>query len=127
MDTKPLLYGLIGFFIGGLTVAVAATTFDKPADRQVANGAVSMDHGTELLRTKTGDDFDEAFIAEMITHHQSAVDMAKLAADKAKHDELKQLSNDITATQKKEIDQMRQWQNDWGYDAAIKSHGGTGH
>ena len=30
MQTKPLLYGLIGFFIGGFIVAVAATTFDKP-------------------------------------------------------------------------------------------------
>lgn len=31
METKPLLYGLIGFFLGGLLVSVAATTFDKPA------------------------------------------------------------------------------------------------
>jgi len=30
MDTKTLLAGLIGFFIGGLLVSVAATTFDKP-------------------------------------------------------------------------------------------------
>lgn len=30
METKPLLYGLIGFFIGGLLVSVAANTFDKP-------------------------------------------------------------------------------------------------
>lgn len=29
METKPLLYGLIGFFIGGLLVAIAASTFDK--------------------------------------------------------------------------------------------------
>lgn len=31
MDTKPLIYGLIGFFIGGLLVSVAATTFEKDA------------------------------------------------------------------------------------------------
>ena len=30
METKPLLYGLIGFFIGGLLVSIAATTLDKP-------------------------------------------------------------------------------------------------
>ncbi len=29
MDTKALLYGLIGFFIGGLLVSVAANTFEK--------------------------------------------------------------------------------------------------
>lgn len=31
METKPLLYGVIGFILGGLLVSVAATTFDKPA------------------------------------------------------------------------------------------------
>jgi hypothetical protein len=29
MDTKSLLYGLIGFFIGGLLVSIAATTFEN--------------------------------------------------------------------------------------------------
>ena len=32
METKPLLYGLIGFFLGGLLVSVAATTFERPVD-----------------------------------------------------------------------------------------------
>jgi len=31
MDTKALLYGIIGFILGGLLVSIAATTFDKPA------------------------------------------------------------------------------------------------
>lgn len=30
METKPLLYGIIGFLLGGLLVSIAATTFDKP-------------------------------------------------------------------------------------------------
>lgn len=29
MKTKELLYGLIGFFIGGLLVAIAANTFNN--------------------------------------------------------------------------------------------------
>jgi hypothetical protein len=29
METKELLYGLIGFFLGGLLVAIAATTFNN--------------------------------------------------------------------------------------------------
>lgn len=32
METKSLLYGLVGFFLGGLLVSIAATTFDKPVD-----------------------------------------------------------------------------------------------
>lgn len=30
METRVLLAGLIGFFIGGLLVSIAATTFEKP-------------------------------------------------------------------------------------------------
>lgn len=30
MDTKALLYGIVGFILGGLLVSIAATTFDKP-------------------------------------------------------------------------------------------------
>ncbi|MNR62215.1 hypothetical protein D3C85_1841670 [compost metagenome] len=29
MEIKPLLYGLIGFFLGGLLVSIAAHTFNK--------------------------------------------------------------------------------------------------
>jgi hypothetical protein len=31
METKPLLYGIIGFILGALLVSIAATTFDKPS------------------------------------------------------------------------------------------------
>jgi uncharacterized protein (DUF305 family) len=54
--------------------------------------------------------------ASMIEHHQSAVDMAKLSADQAEHEEIKQLSEQIIEAQEREIAQMRQWQQDWGYD-----------
>jgi uncharacterized protein (DUF305 family) len=122
MQTKPLLYGLIGFFIGGLLVAVAAATFDKPKE-QAANSSqlseMSMSDMTASLKNKTGDEYDRAFINYMIDHHQSAVDMANLSAENAKHDEIRQLSNDIVAAQEKEISRMHQWQMDWGYSATM--------
>ncbi len=118
MQTKPLLYGLIGFFIGGLLVSVAATTFDKSNHSTSDNSSMSsmsMDEMTVELKDKTGDDYDKAFIASMIAHHEGAVEMAELSAQNAKHSEIKQLSNDIIAAQEKEIVQMKQWQMDWGY------------
>lgn len=54
----------------------------------------------------------------MIAHHQSAVDMAKLSASRAKHDEIKTLSNDIIAAQEKEISEMKMWQTDWNYTSS---------
>lgn len=111
METKPLLYGLIGFFIGGLLVAVAANTFDK-AELQDSS---SMKNMTQSLQQKQGDAYDQTFIANMIEHHQAAVDMAQLSAKNAKHHEIKQLSSDIINAQEKEIATMKHWQAQWGY------------
>ena len=119
MQTKPLLYGLVGFFVGGFIVSVAATTFDKPNEQASTDTSMTaiMQMSTESLKGKMGDEFDKAFVAETIAHHQGAIDMAKLSLENAKHDEVKQLSRDIIAAQEKEIAQMNQWQKDWGYAA----------
>lgn len=125
METKSLFYGLIGFFIGGLLVSVAATTFDKPqpSTDSVNNSAMTMHDMTNDLQQKSGDAFDEAFIGYMIEHHQSAVDMAELAEARAKHPEIKQLSAEIIAAQQQEIESMRDWRRDWGYQEVTEVHG----
>lgn len=129
METKSLLYGLIGFFIGGLIVSVAATTFNKPEGSVNSNATtmseMSMSEMTAGLANKKGDDFDKEFITDMIAHHEGAIAMARLSPENAKHEEIKQLSSEIISAQEKEIEQMRQWQKDWGYPAA--SHSNSGH
>lgn len=117
MDTKSLLIGLSSFISGALLVSIAATTFDKP---QAENNSDSMSAMVDSLEGKDGDDFDQAFIAEMITHHEGAIDMARLAKDNAKHKEIKQLSEAIISAQENEISEMQKWQKDWGYDAQEK-------
>lgn len=132
MQTKPLLYGLIGFFLGGLLVAIAATTFNKPdqenaSDTNTSMSSMSMDAMTDDLKNITGDEFDKAFISSMIAHHEGAVEMAKLSAKNAKHEEIKSLSNDIISAQEKEITEMKQWQMDWGYSSMMMDHGSMSH
>lgn len=132
MQTKPLLYGLIGFFLGGLLVAIAATTFNKPVQDNTMStntsmSSMSMDDMTTELKDKTGDEFDKSFIESMIAHHEGAVDMAELSANNAKHDEIKTLSNDIITAQEKEIATMKQWQMDWGYSSTPMDHSPMGH
>lgn len=117
METKPLLYGLIGFFIGGLLVSIAATTFDKPtleATRD-AGHSITMDDMSASLKGKTGDDYDKEFLNGMIAHHEGALAMAQQSAASAKHQELKDLSKSIVIAQEQEIKIMKQWQQDWGY------------
>ena len=62
----------------------------------------------------SGDAFDKEFISEMIVHHQGAITMAKLAAAQAKHQEVKDLANNIISAQTNEITQMQAWQKSWG-------------
>src|ERR1044072_9693453 len=110
METKPLVFGIVGFLIGGLVVSVAGTQL---ATTETKDGSkMSMSQMTDDLRGRTGDDFDKAFISSMIEHHQGAIDMAKLAKKNAKHDEVKDMSDDIVATQSAEIDMMKKWQNE---------------
>lgn len=123
METKSLLFGLIGFFLGGLVVSVAATTFDKP--NTTSDTSMTMDQMVDSLKDKRGDEFDKAFIAGMIAHHQGAVEMAKIAENNARHDEIKKMSRAIISTQNDEIEQMMQWQNEWGYSSHNSM--GTGH
>lgn len=114
METKTLLAAIISFMLGGLVVATAAATINKP---EVAknNDHTTMANMAARLSTKTGDDYDAAFLAGMIEHHQDAVDMTKQSAANAKHQELKTLSTGILIAQQKEIDLMKQWQKAWGY------------
>lgn len=62
-----------------------------------------------------GDYYDKAFIANMIIHHEGAVNMAEVALAGAKRQEIKDMAIDIISAQTGEITQMQQWQKDWGY------------
>lgn len=122
METKSLAYGIIGFLLGGLVVSLAASQ-PRTGTGTMNNSEMTMSMMTDDLKNKTGDDFDEAFITSMIMHHEGAIDMAKLAEKNAKHDEIKQLANDILSAQSKEIDMMQTWQTDWGYkNTPMMSH-----
>jgi uncharacterized protein (DUF305 family) len=117
MDTKILLTGIISFIAGALLVSTAATTFDKKETESIA-----MDAMVQSLKGKTGEDFDEEFIAQMILHHEGAIEMAKLSNNRAKHNEIKKLSNDILSAQSNEINTMQTWQANLGYRQDPGSH-----
>jgi len=59
------------------------------------------------------DRLDQHFIQMMIPHHQGAVDMARLALNRAKHPELKKLAQSIEKSQSQEIRDMRAWYAKW--------------
>ncbi len=57
--------------------------------------------------------FDKAFIDNMIPHHQSAIEMAEVAAKETDNAKIRDLATSIVEAQKREISQMQQWRKRW--------------
>lgn len=93
-----------------------STSADNMMDHSAMGMMDEMAGMNTALEGKTGDNFDKAFIEQMIMHHQSAIDMAAPGEQNAKHQEVKDLTRAIISAQTKEIQQMKQWQKDWGYE-----------
>ena len=87
------------------------------SDMKMSDESMSMDammmHMNDNLKGKTGDELDKAFLADMIVHHQGAVDMAKLLEAGTQRPELKKFAQDIITAQSGEIQQMKAWQKMW--------------
>jgi uncharacterized protein (DUF305 family) len=59
------------------------------------------------------DPFDKAFIDAMIPHHQSAIEMARVALENSDNPKIKELAENIVSAQQKEIEQMTRWRQQW--------------
>lgn len=77
------------------------------------NMSHTMDSMTDALKGKTGDEFDKEFLAQMIIHHEGAVDMANQVIATSKRPELIKLANEIISAQTAEINKMKEWQKSW--------------
>ncbi len=133
MKKETILYGVIGLLAGAIIAGFSATyavnnnhngmmrmmgmhtNSSTGANTSTNHMGMSMDSMSAALGGRTGDDFDKTFISEMIDHHQGAINMANLAKQNAKHEEIKKLADDIVAAQTKEINEMKTWQQQWGY------------
>ncbi len=57
--------------------------------------------------------FDRAFIDAMIPHHQSAIEMARVASEQSDNPDIQTLAEDIITAQEREIGQMKSWRKEW--------------
>lgn len=73
-----------------------------------------MGNQTDVTSLENAEDFDTAFVKEMIPHHQMAVMMATMLKNGTNRPEMSKLADDIIAAQTKEINEMRTWLNEWG-------------
>ncbi len=134
---KSVLYGVIGFLVG-IIITSSFCMFnhhrgwnydgysrkDKSSMmHKMSNGNMMNNVGMDMhsmmsgmmagLEGKTGDEFDKAFLSEMVVHHQGAVEMAEAVLSTSKRPELIKLANEIISAQTKEIKMMQDWQKAW--------------
>ncbi len=117
-----IIIGALGGLLLGLVIWRLPVTGNKYGTHMMPDGTMmhgSMDMASMMadmnaaLAGKTGDEFDRAFLAEMIVHHEGAVEMAQLALTNAKRQEIKDLSQAIISAQNTEIAQMKGWLTQW--------------
>lgn len=129
MKYHSLLIGAAFLIVGlglGYTLSSRQPVVES-APVSSSNGAHQMPDGSTMggnmqdtmsgmmtgLQGKTGDDFDKAFIDEMIVHHQGAIDMANLVLTTSKRPELVELAHNIITAQSSEITMMQTWRESW--------------
>ncbi|MCU0678263.1 MAG: DUF305 domain-containing protein [Candidatus Pacebacteria bacterium] len=91
-----------------------SATKDRAMDTMVHDSHNMDTMMADMMRAldgKTGAEFDEVFLREMIVHHEGAVMMAQAALERASDQRIKDLATAIIAAQEKEIADMESWQN----------------
>lgn len=98
------------------TATTAAVPVTTATGMNNGSGHMAMagdDPMTNSLKGLSGQEFEVNFLQQMIVHHQSAVDMAKMAATNTRRPELLKLSQNIITAQTGEISQMSGWLFAW--------------
>ena len=116
MDTKLISVALIALIVGAFGGYTLNGSNSVPAQHAMPDGSAMHGQMSDMmagLAGKTGDDFDKAFLSEMIIHHEGAVEMAEAALLSAGHGEIKQMAHEIIEAQTREIQQMKDWQQAW--------------
>ena len=69
-----------------------------------------------VLHRLSGAEFEQTFLQQMIQHHRSAIEMAKLATRQSERQEVKQFAAKMTQMQHEEVEKMTGWLKEWYHD-----------
>jgi len=70
-------------------------------------GILAAGCGGDDSEKASANPIDRAFAADMISHHEGAIEMAEVARERGDHREVRQLAADIIVAQKAEISTLR--------------------
>ncbi|KLK93122.1 hypothetical protein AA309_11245 [Microvirga vignae] len=79
---------------------------DTPATKGYREANAKMHRNMDIPYTG---DSDADFVRSMIPHHQGAIDMAKVALQNAKDEQVRKWATDVIREQEREIAEMQAW------------------
>ncbi|MCB5175822.1 CopM family metallochaperone [Microvirga lenta] len=91
---------------GHATPPAAAQTTEAPATKAFRDANAKMHRGMDIPFTG---DAEVDFVRSMIPHHQGAIEMAKIALDHAKDEQVRRWATDVIREQEREIAEMQAW------------------
>ena len=100
----------VALLIAGL---VPSTGFSADEKKEHAEHASHKDPMAEHISKLSGAEFEAAFLALMIQHHEGGTKMAKLVPERSKSAELEKMAAKMIEDQQKEIAQMTPWLQQW--------------
>lgn len=123
---------MTGRLVGMLTVGVVAVAagFGLGAavwaggDHASGADASTMDAAGHGSGAETGALDEQAFLEQMVPHHESAVQMASLALGKTTRPGIRALAQGIISAQRREIADMKAWHLAWFGEALVPSTSG---
>lgn len=113
-----------------VAMALAATvTACSPTDQDTAPVPGGPSSSAEQVdEAGEHNDADTEFAQMMIAHHEGAVQMADVVAERSSSEQVRSLGERIAAAQGPEINLMSTWLQTWGEDvSAGGAHGGMDH
>jgi uncharacterized protein (DUF305 family) len=123
--TTARLTGLAGALVAGTLVLTGCG--DNTAGHNGHSAGSNTSASTSAGAETTHNDADIAFASGMRPHHESAIEMAKLAEGRAADPRVLDLAGRIEAAQAPEIETLTGWLTEWGADTSGSTgmdHGG---
>ena len=106
LPSLAIAQGAHGGHSGHSTPAQTAKTPDTPATQGYRQANETMHKNMDITFSGNA---DIDFVRGMIPHHQGAIDMAKVALQHAKDEQIRKWAQDVIREQEREIAEMQTW------------------